>query len=382
MMLASPAVMGERLYGATCLADIQGNCGTLFCLDAKTGALRWTTSTFKDSKGEERDFKGFFSSPAITADGRYLVIGQGLHYDDRCALVCVDARTGRLHWMAPTPLHIEGSPAIDGDLAVVGAGAIEGDDHKAKGHAGLVLAVKISTGEKLWEYEVADPESSPVIAGGVAYIGSGFNGNAVVALRTESDEELRTKGLQRLLWRAPTPHPATGAVTLADDLLLLGCGNGDFVVTDPRPEGAVLALDRKTGNVRWQLKMPDGVLGKIAVHGRWAIVPVRNGEVVALDLDAAGGAGVLWRQRVSGQKAILAGAAFTGTHVYAVSQDGYLAVLDAADGKLLEKHYLNAKGKPGESGLTLSSPLVSGGRVYAGSESGGLRCFIGKEVKP
>ena len=128
--------------------------------------------------------------------------------------------------------------------------------------------------------------------------------------------------------------------------------------------------------------MPDGVLGKIAVHGRRAIVPVRNGEVVALDLDAPGGASVLWRQRVSGEKAILAGPAFTGTHVYAVSQDGYLAVLDAADGKLLEKHYLNAKGKPGEIGSDAQSPTVAGGRVYVGSETGGLKCFTGKEVKP
>jgi outer membrane protein assembly factor BamB len=64
-----------------------------------------------------------------------------------------------------------------------------------------------------------------------------------------------------------------------------------------------------------------------------------------------------------------------------VTQDGYLGVLDAADGKVLERHNLNGKGKPGEMGLTLSSPFIVGGRLYVGSETGGLRCFVGREAR-
>lgn len=380
MFLSSPAVTDNVVYSGSCLLDVRGNYGTLFCLDAKTGRPRWIASSYKDSAGKEFDFKGFFSSPALSADGNYLVIGQGLHTDENCDLICINAKTGRLHWSVKTPLHIECSPAIDGDLAVAGAGAIEvGDAHKAKGHSGLVIAVKISTGEKLWEHKVVDPESSPVIADGVVYIGSGFNGNSVIALRTDTDEELKTQGLERVVWQTPTPHPATGAVTLADDLVLIGCGNGDYVFGDPHPDGAVIALDRKTGKPRWQVPMPDGVLGKIAVYDGRAIVPVRNGEVVAIDLRDSGK--VLWRQQIS-PKAVLAGAAFTGKFVYAVSQDGYLVVLDAADGRFLEKHYLNATGKPGEMGLCVSSPTVAGGRIFVGSETGGLRCLQGKEIKP
>jgi outer membrane protein assembly factor BamB len=383
MFLASPAVVDGALYGGSCLLDMRRNYGTLFRLNARTGEELWTTSVYRDGNGKEREFKGFFSSPAVTADGKHLVIGQGLHTDDHCELLCINTTTGAVKWSVATPLHIEGSPAVDGDLAVVGAGAIEeGDDHHAKGHKGLVIAVKISTGEKMWQYEVADPESSPAIKDGIVYIGSGFNGNAVVALRAEADDELKKRGADRLLWRTPTPYPATGAITLVDDLAIVGCGNGDYVFADPQPDGAVIALDCKTGKERWKVRMPDGVLGKVAVFGGTAIVPVRNGEVLALDLAATPVPTVRWRQRVSGDKAILAGAAFTGKHVYAVSQDGYLAVLDAADGKILERHYLNAKDKPGEMGLSVSSPTVAGGRVYVGSETGGLRCFAGKEVKP
>jgi len=89
---------------------------------------------------------------------------------------------------------------------------------------------------------------------------------------------------------------------------------------------------------------------------------------------------VIWRARVSENAGILAGSVFTGKLVYAVSKDGYLAVIDANDGTVLERHLLNAEGRPGEKGLTLSSPMVTGGRVFVGSETGGMRCFSGSSV--
>jgi outer membrane protein assembly factor BamB len=190
---------------------------------------------------------------------------------------------------------------------------------------------------------------------------------------------LEQKGLDRLIWHTPTPHPATGTITLTEDLVLIGCGNSNYVFVAENPEGFVLALDRETGNLLWEVPVPDAVLGAIAVRGDTAICPVRNGEVVALDLRRSGE--ILWRQRINGNSPALAGPAFTGELVYAVSQDGYLVVLDAADGSQVERHYINAPGKPGELGLSVSSPFVVGGRVYVGSETGGVRCFAGTKGK-
>jgi outer membrane protein assembly factor BamB len=384
MYCASPLVAGDVVYGASVYLDPPGSFGTVFCLDAATGKPRWVAD--RKGAGRNDDFKGFFSSPALSADGQSVLIGQGLHMDTDSELVCLDARTGRVRWLIKTPLHIEGSPAVAGDIVVAGAGAVEvGDDHKPKGdpnkagNPGFVLGVRISDGRELWRVQVNDPESSPVIADGVAYIGSGMNGNAVVALRIAPDEELRDQGQSRQVWKVPTPYPATGPVSIGEDLVLIGCGKGDFVVQAKDPEGVVLALDRQTGAVRWRTPMPDVVLGAIAVRDGKAIVPVRNGEVVALDLRANGA--VLWRARVHESSPVLAAPALTGPYVYAVSQDGYLAVLDAADGRLLETVYLNAPNKPGEMGLSTSAPLIVGGRLYVGSETGGLRAFAGKETK-
>jgi outer membrane protein assembly factor BamB len=106
----------------------------LACLDGETGKPLWQTTEVKGEGpqtqnsvfGNPAPLRPFFSSPAVTQDGKYLVIGQGLHEDRDCSLLCFDASTGQLRWAVKTPLHIESSPAIAGDVAVVGAGAVEG----------------------------------------------------------------------------------------------------------------------------------------------------------------------------------------------------------------------------------------------------------------
>lgn len=409
-VLSSPLVVGNRVYAAPSFQDVDAKTyGTVFCLDMGSGKKIWEVA-----KVEGKALKGFFSSPAVTADGKYLVIGQGLHEDAESDLLCLEAASGKLHWRFKTPLHIESSPAIRGDMVVVGAGAIEGPDHKPKSgtNPGFVLAVRISDGKELWRVAVNDPESSPAIgADGMVYIGSGFNGQAVVALRSETDEELKAKGLERVAWRTAAEHPVTGAVTLVEggevrvqgsglrvqksevrggdvqanltaesqlltsSLVIVGAGNSDFVFENPNPAGVVMALDGKTGQVRWKVEFPDAILGAVAARDGVVICPVRSGEVVALKAENGS---VLWRRAVSGKAAVLAGPAFTGKYVYAVSRDGYLMVLDAKDGRQVERHLINDESNPGEAGLSVSSPMVVGGGVVVGSETGGVRCYVGQ----
>ena len=67
----------------------------------------------------------------------------------------------------------------------------------------------------------------------------------------------------------------------------------------------------------------------------------------------------------------------TEKEVFAVSQNGYLARFNLEDGKKIERIYINAEDKPGEQGLCISSPIIAGGRLFVGSETGGMRCYIG-----
>ncbi|QBG48176.1 Pyrrolo-quinoline quinone [Verrucomicrobia bacterium S94] len=365
MVLSSPAVFGNRIYAASCELDPPDSYGLVFCVDADSGDTLWSIDQVD---GEE--LMGFFSSPAVTADGNYVLIGQGLHPDTDCRLICIDAEKGRIHWTVQTELHIESSPVIENGVVYVGAGAIEDPDtHKPVSHAGYVMAVRIEDGKELWRHDVADPESSPVVKDGVVYIGSGFNGKAVVALRTEPE----LNGQPREIWRTETPYPITGAVTLVDDTLIVGGGNGDFVFRDPDPAGVVMALDAETGRIKWTTAMPDAVLGAVAA-GKYLIAPVASGKVKALD-PATGQE--IWSTAVSGQAPVLAGASIAGDHVYAVSHDGYLVTLALETGEVLDRIYINARTRPGEQGLSISSPMIQDGRIYVGSETGGLRCYEG-----
>ena len=361
MILSSPAVWGDRVYGASCTLDPPDSYGAVFCLDAATGQQIWTID-----QADDEPFKGFFSSPAISADGKYLLIGQGLHPDSNCRLICLETATGKVHWTHEVPLHIESSPCIDGDVVYVGAGAIEDPaTHKPISHPGFVMAVKISDGEELWRMDVNDPESSPVFHEGNLFIGSGFNGKAVVSIKTGEKPEKQ--------WSTESAYPITGAVTMSEGVIYAGGGNGDFVFRDPNPAGIVKALKADDGSELWSADMPDAVLGAVAASSR-LICPVASGEVMALNLETGKAE---WSSRVSDKAPVLAATAVTDKEVFAVSQNGYLARFQLEDGKKIERIYINAEDRPGEQGLCISSPMIAGGRLFVGSETGGMRCYIG-----
>ena len=207
MAMSTPTLFTDKagrttLYFPATLLDLGGNFGTLFAIDADTGQTLWTVSANGDLEEEGGgDFlKPFYSSPTVSADGSRLVVGQGLHEDANSPLLCFDLLAAddapsRIACSVPTPLHVESSPAIfvkgGKEYVVVGAGAIEGPppDRKAIGNPGYVFCVDLATGKQLWQYPLNDPESSPAVdEDGTIYIGSGVNGNAVVALTMEKPE--------------------------------------------------------------------------------------------------------------------------------------------------------------------------------------------------
>lgn len=358
--LSTPVLANGRIYAASCVVDVGGTFGSIFCLDAATGKLIWQV----DKVGAQ-DLKGFFSSPTLSADGKFLLIGEGLHFDTDCHLLCLHADSGKLHWKIDVPKnHVESSPAVFGDLVVVGAGAIERANHLPVESPGYAFAVGISDGQIRWQSDIVDPESSPAIApDGIVYIGSGANGSAVVAFNPDGTR----------LWKTSTPYPATGAVSLLYDVVVIGTGRGDFVNADPHPAGAVLALDRTTGQIRWKTELPDAVLGNLVIVDGKVFCPVRDGTVVALDLENGER---IWQQQISNAP-VLAGITTAGDAVYAVSSDGFLVLLDSKTGRLLEKHSLHDEANPGRQNLSVSAPVLGNGRLFVGSETGGLRCFAG-----
>ena len=214
-------------------------------------------------------------------------------------------------------------------------------------------------------------------------------GAAVYALRTETDAELKAAGLDRVIWKTPAPYGMVSPITLADGLVIAGGGRNywGFSVLDGQDgrslEGAVVALDRKTGKVRWTVKTEDSVWGPIAVSGGKAICSVGGqkdcsitdppkGNVLAIDLKSGC---VLWRRKVSKGVPVLGGPVFTGKLAYVLAADETLALIDADTGRITEQHSLKSLEGPVVKQRCASGPLLVNGLLYVATQSGGLRCF-------
>jgi outer membrane protein assembly factor BamB len=369
MFLSTPAVGPTRVFVAGSRYELNDFVGFLTCLDRETGEVIWQVTRM-----DGKPLPPFASSPVLTPDGGSLLIGQGLHADHDCGLCCFDTDTGVLRWVVRAASHIESTPAVRGDFCVVGVGAMEGPDGKPRGDPGHVIAVRVSDGQLLWRQPLNDAESSPAIDNnGIIYIGSAVNGNAVVALRAETDEQLRRKKLDRVLWRTQLPTEMASAVLLVDGLVIAGGGNSSFTSQNPSPTGLVVALDKKSGNIVWKADFADSVLGDLAAHDGVVFCPVRTGEVVALEQSTGK---VLWRTSINKTSPVLSGCVVKDHKIYAISNDGLLAILDETTGAAIERIIINDPAKPA-SGMTFASPVISGGRIYVATETGGAQCLVG-----
>jgi len=210
------------------------------------------------------------------------------------------------------------------------------------------LAVKKGPAPR-WTYRAAGPLwASPVVAGGVAYIGDAAGTFHAVEVAT---------GKPR--WT----HAAGGAMygTAAVTKTLV------YVVADP---GTLLALDRKTGREIWKVALgtaetPRVLPGKNAFEWDYlAAVPLVHGDALyagAADsvfraLDPRTGR-ERWRFATHGK--IRGGAAADDRRIYFGSLDGFVYALDRASGALAWKF---DTGSPVTYG-----PLIANGRVVIGT---------------
>jgi len=374
-----PTLAGGRLFIASENSEVHA-------LDPATGCTFWT---FKAQAGVR-------SAPAVApykAPGRsgyVVVVG-----DTRANLYGIDAQTGQQLWTARVDMHpvagISGSPVIHDGRVFIGVQGIGEEGRGGTGgyecctFRGSLSAFEVTTGKLLWKtYTVGEPKPRVKTKEGVQLYGPAGGS----------------------IWSAPSVDVKRGLVYAAT-------GNGFADPPQPMTD-AVIAVDEKTGAVRWYRQLTAGdewamgcqptnpgdsacpaTLGPdydfsatpIIAHAgnrdlivlpqksatAYALDPDRNGELVwKTTFGQPSGLGGQWGGAVDGVNF------YTGTNGFQSTPGGFSA-LRLTDGRIVWQQppqpLLCDKAQMGCGAGQGSAATAIPGAVFSGSLDGGLRAY-------
>jgi outer membrane protein assembly factor BamB len=222
---SSPVVYGNNLFLTA--AEEKGSKRKVYCLDAHSGAVRWSTG-FDDPHPGPTNVKNQYASPTPVTDGRAVYA-----FFDAPGLVALDMQ-GHVRWTtALGPLHCgwgqASSPVLVHDLVVL---ACDTDD------GGFIVGVDKATGAIRWKTPRAACQqfSTPLIYQTKSHVQAIVNGNIIAAYDVESGAELwRCNGAQDT---SVTPSIITGPPGI---VYVAAARNGPVFAIDPSGSGDVSA---------------------------------------------------------------------------------------------------------------------------------------------
>ena len=141
--------------------------------------------------------------------------------------------------------------------------------------------------------------------------------------------------------------------------------DGAIYASDRR--GHVYALEKATGDIRWDTKLKLNISAGVGVGDGLVLVGTSKGDLIALTKDSGK---KQWMATLSSE--ILARPAVDFGVVVAQTVDGKVSALSVADGKPL---WQQERSEPALSLRGTSAPLATGGIVLTGFASGKLSAF-------
>jgi outer membrane protein assembly factor BamB len=227
-------------------------------------------------------------------------------------------------------------------------------------NSGVMFAVNAETGKRAWRFESGRcVAAAPAVSNQVVFQAF-LNAppcNRQPSLRLRGEVIAFAAGFGRIRWRTRI-GPTESSPAVAHGLVYVG----DWY-------GRVVALDERTGEIRWTFRTGAEIKGGVAISGRRLYVGSYDHHVYALD--ALTGR-LLWR---AGAQESLVGrrGTFYSTpaaaygRVYIGSTDGRVYSYGATSGQLRWSHQTG--------GYVYASPAVWERMVFAGSYSGRFYAF-------
>ena len=313
-----PVVAGDTVLAATSSLSQPGARGTLYGLDAVTGAVRWSFDTIVSGDlwghPDINSGGGAWHPPAVDLDAGVAYWGTSNPYpfpgtegwpngtsrpgDNRWtdSILAIGIDDGELRWGRQHIAH----DIFDRDAVLTGIAALADGRTVviSTGKMGRVIGLD-PDGAVLWDTSVGIHQNDdlerfegklevmPGAAGGVVTpiaVAEGTVYVSVVNAPTVYDSPEHREGSTSLgvhpsqliaidaatgdvVWDAELPGDGFGGATVVNDLVFTS------VIT-----GLILALDRASGDIVWRHQAPGGINGWPAVAGDTLVVPVGYGQ--------------------------------------------------------------------------------------------------------
>lgn len=236
--------------------------GTVYALDAASGCIRWTFRATAEVR-----------TPVVLSSWSAKDAGSAqplAFFGDIVGRVyAVDALTGALRWKLRADDHasttLTGAPAYHAGMLYVPVSSLEegntNPSYECCTFRGSVLAIEAASGKVHWKTHTIDETPKKVgvnSAGTVIYAPSGA-----------------------AVWNSPTIDPKRG-------VLYVGTGDNYSAPANDRSD-AILAMDLKTGRLRWSWQVLKGDAWNVGCLLKTADCPDPSGP----DFDVAGGGAML-----------------------------------------------------------------------------------------
>ncbi len=245
-----PATDGQFVYFGS-------DCGIFWCLRVQDASIAWQFQVHTPHH------KNLWSSPALH-DG-HVYFGS---YDGN--VYCLDSRTGAVTWSCDAADWVGSSPALAPELDLLFIGL----EYAVEGKRGGVAALRLSTGEKVWEYPTKRyTHASPAYWPERRVVACGSNDDEMLLIDAETGT---------LRWRFQTrgDPQETGSIRHAPAFdtarshVITGCADGFIYI-----------LDVETGVEVWSVKTEATIYTVPLVLEGFAFIGSTDKYFYVLDLE-------------------------------------------------------------------------------------------------